>query len=133
MLVDWRQDWNLIDDFQVESTKIEGLSFLGVVGQQTNLAKPEVFEDLNSNTVVTHVGFVAKGRVCFDRVEPLILQSVSFDLFGQTDAAPFLRQVDQHAMTFPRDHTHREVQLVTAVASQRVDQIAGKATTVHSD
>ena len=70
VLVHRWQDWNLIDDFEIESAKIERFGLLGVVGQQPHLVKPEVFEDLNSNTVVTHVGFVAQCCVCLLYTSP---------------------------------------------------------------
>ena len=127
MFVNRADDRDLVDHFQVEPAVDEGVGFLRVVGEQPDFAQAEVFQQLDADAVVARIGFVTEREVRFDGVEALVLQRVGFDLFGDADAPPLLRQVNEHASAFALDHIERHVQLVAAIAAERFEQIAGKA------
>jgi hypothetical protein len=81
---------------------------------------------LQADAVIAHVGLIPQGHVGLDGIEPLLLQGVGFDFFGQADAAAFLRQINQHAGPFAADHVQRHLELLAAIAAQRAQQIAGE-------
>ena len=63
---------------------------------------------------------------------PLILQLVRLELVEQSDAAAFLVEIDDHAPALGGDHLHRPVQLPSAVAAQRMEDVAGETLGVHA-
>ncbi len=69
----------------------------------------------------------ADDLVGVDRVQALILQAIGAQLVGKADAAPFLRQVQQHAAALRVDRCHAAPQLLAAVAAQAAEQVAGEA------
>ena len=97
------------------------------------MRQAQVLEDLQADAVVARVGAVAQGEVGLDGVEPLVLEVVGPDLLDQADAPPLLRQVDQGADPLVADHRQGHVELVAAVAAQRVEQVAGEARRVEPD
>ena len=76
MFVDGWDDWNLIRYRQVEAAKVEGFRLFWVVGQQSNAAQTQVLQDLDSHSVVAHIGFKSQRMVGFHGVHALFLQSV---------------------------------------------------------
>lgn len=87
---------------------------------------------MDSDSVVTHVGFVSEGVVGFDGIEPLFLQGVGANFLGQTDPATFLREVDEGSTSFAGDHFEGGVELIATIAAEGLDQVAGKATAMHA-
>ena len=94
--------------------------------------QPEVDEDLRADAVVAQVGGQAELEVRVDGVEPLLLQLVGAQLVQQADAAALLREVEQHAAALLLDHRERRLELLAAVAAQRVEDVAGEALGVHA-
>ena len=94
--------------------------FLGLLVSSRTLRRPKILEQLDADAVVARVGLVAEREIRLDRVEPLILQRVRLDLLHQADPAAFLRQIDEHARPFVADHVERHVQLIAAVAAERL-------------
>ena len=97
------------------------------------MRQAQVLEDLQADAVVAQVGAVAQGQVGLDGVEPLVLEVVGADLLDQADAAALLGQVDQGADALVADHLQGHVELVAAVAPERVEQVAGEARGVQPD
>ena len=97
------------------------------------MRQAEVLEDLQADAVVARVGAVAEGEVGLDGVEPLVLEGVGPELLDQADPAALLGQVDQGADPLVADHLEGQVELVAAVAAERVEQVAGEAGRVHPD
>ena len=64
--------------------------------------------------------------VRLDRVETLVLQRVGAHLVGQSDAPPFLVEVEQDACPLLSHLRQRRIELRSAVAFQRAQQIAGE-------
>src|SRR4051794_3651424 len=120
-------DRDLVDDAEVVAVIDEGVGLLGVVREQSDLRQAQVLEDLQADPVVAGVRPVAEGEVGLDGVEALVLEVVRADLLDQADPAPFLGQVDEGPRPLVPDHGQRHVELVPAIAPQRVEQVAREA------
>src|SRR6185436_8897782 len=95
-------------------------------------ANAQVLQNLNANAVVALIRFEAEPLVCLDRVEPLVLKLVRANLVGEPDSAPLLVQVQQHPSPLGCNATHRRVELRTAIAARRVEDVARQAARVHA-
>src|SRR6516225_10711502 len=104
-----------------------------VVAQQAHRSYANLAQDLYTNSVIALIGLESQALVGFDRVEPLVLQLVRPDFVGQTDAAAFLIQVQQHAPALARDSAKRRVELRATIAPCRVEDGAGQARRVNAD
>ncbi len=93
----------------------------------------EVDEDLGADPVVAQVGREAETQVRVDRVEPVLLQLVGAQLVEQADPATLLAEIQQHAAALALDHRQRRLELLAAVAAQRMEHVAGQALGVHAD
>ncbi len=118
-------------DFEAES--LEASAFGGVVGNQPHFADAEVVEDLGSESVVALVGFESEGFVGFDGVEAAILEFVGAELVDDADAAAFLSDVEDDAGAFGFDHLEGGGKLVTAIAAEGAEDVAGEAGAVDAD
>src|SRR5262249_15801330 len=92
-----------------EAVAFEADELSRVVRQQSHLPDAEIPQDLGPDAVIALVRLEAELLVCFDGVEPLILQLVRAKLIGEPDAPPFLMQIQKHAATFLRDALERLV------------------------
>ena len=97
------------------------------------LRQAEVDEDLCADPVVAQVGREPEPQVRVDGVEPFLLQLVGAQLVQQADPAALLAEVQQHAATLALDHRQRRLELLAAIAAQRVEHVAGQALGVHTD
>ena len=95
--------------------------------------QPEVDEDLRADAVVAQVDRQAELEVRVDGVEALVLQVVGAQLVQQADPAALLGEVEQDAAALVLDHRERRLELLAAVAAQRVEDVAGQALGVHAD
>ena len=66
-------------------------------------------------------------EVRLDRVEPLLLQLVRLQLVQQADPAALLRHVEEDAAALLLDPAERQLELLAAVAAERVEDVAGEA------
>jgi hypothetical protein len=80
VLVGWTNDGDLIDHGDIESPQIESFGLLGVIGQQPNLFKPKILKNLQSHSVVSHIGFEPESMIGFYGVEALVLERISLKL-----------------------------------------------------
>ena len=94
--------------------------------------EPEVDEDLRADAVVAQVGRQPELEVGVDGVEPAVLQLVGAQLVEQPDPAALLGEVEQHAAALALDLRQRRLELLAAVAAQRVEDVAGQALGVHA-
>src|SRR5208282_5414522 len=62
----------------------------------------------------------------------LVLQRVGADLVEQSDAAPFVEHVNQHAVAGLIDQIHRNLELLAAVTARAAEHIAGQALRMQS-
>jgi len=87
---------------------------------------------LGANSVVTKVGLEAELLIGLYCVYSLILELIRLELVQEPDAAPFLIEVNDHPPAFLGDHFHRRLELPTAIAPQRVEDIAGQTLRMHA-
>ena len=116
-----------------QAVALEADDLLRVVRQQADLAEPEVDEDLGADAVVAQVGRQAELQVRVDGVEALLLELVGAQLVEQADPAALLREVEEHALALLLDAHERVLELLAAVAAQRVEDVAGQALGVDAD
>ena len=96
------------------------------------MRQAEVGEDLVADPPLARIGREAELEVRLDRVEPLLLQLVRLQLVQQADAAALLRHVEEDAALLGGDPPQREVELLAAVAAQRVEDVARQTFGVHA-
>ena len=108
------------------------VSFFGLFVRMRSVVSPRSDEDLVADPVVARVGGEAELEVRLDGVETLLLQLVRAQLVDQADAATLLRHVEQHAAALRLDLRERLLELLAAVAAQRVEDVAGQALGVHA-
>ena len=116
-----------------EPVALQPADLLRVVGEDADRRQPEVDEDLRADAVVAQVDRQAELEVGVDRVHPLVLQVVGAQLVQQADPAALLGEVEQDAGALALDHRQRGLELLAAVAAQRVEDVAGQALGVHAD
>ena len=126
-----RADRHLLGDR--EPVALEPEDLLRVVGEDADAGQAEVAEDLGADAVVAQVGRQPELDVGVDRVEALLLELVGAQLVQQADAAALLGEVEQHAPALLLDRRQRRLELLAAVAAQRVEDVAGEALGVDAD
>ena len=131
LLVRRHLDRQLLGDAQ--PVRLEAGDLLRVVRQQPDRGQAEVGEDLVADPPLALVGGEAEREVGLDGVQPLLLQLVGLELCEQADAAALLRHVEEHAAALVGDRVQRRVELLAAVAAQRVEDVAGQAFGVDAD
>src|SRR4051812_32331816 len=115
-----------------QSVAFEADHLAWIVGDWTNGLETEVEENLRPDAVLAQIGLEAESLVGFDSVGAAVLKLVRLELVQETDAASFLIEIDNDAASIGGDHPHGFMQLPSAVAAQRVEDIAGQALRVHA-
>ena len=103
-----------------------------VVAQQPDAAGAERVQHLGRAGVVALVGPVTEREIRVVRIQATILQRVGVEFVIQSDAAPFLPQI-QHVPAVLSDPLDRFAQLRPAVASLAAEHITGETFTVQAD
>src|SRR5208283_6103070 len=98
-----------------------------IVGQQLHFADAEVAQYLRADPVVAQVLVEAEMQVGFDGVHPVVLQRVRANLVAEPDSATLLVEINHDAAIRHHDSLERLLQLLTAVASRRREDVAGQA------
>lgn len=124
-------DRDALDHFKTIALEADDL--FRIIGQQGDLAHPEIPENLGADAIVAQVGLVAEGLIGFDRILALVLQGIGHDLFGEADAAPLLAHVEQDPAALLFNFTQGKFELFPAVAAHRMKDIAGEALGVDAD
>src|SRR4029079_6610401 len=86
-----------------------------------------------SDVVLTSIDRKVQETIGFDGVGALRLQRVGSDLIDQTNAAPFLAQVNQNAKPPTADLGLSAFERFSAVAFERSEYLAGQALRMNSD
>src|ERR671937_1770884 len=118
-------DGHLFDHLEPEP--FDAGDLLRVVREDADRRQAEVGEDLVADPVVAHVGLESELEVRLDGVEPVLLQLVRPQLVQQSDPAALLRHVQKNTTLLGRDLRQRLLELLAAVAAQRVEHVAGEA------
>ena len=111
----------------------QAVDFVGVVGEQADGVHPKVPQDEGGDFIIPLVGVVAQGQVGLHRVETVVLEVVSLELFDEADAPAFLAQVEEDPPARLGDHAHGQGELFAAVAAARAQDVAGEALGMEPD
>ena len=104
----------------------EGGNLLRIIGQQPYFGNSQLLEDFRRRLIDSFIRVEAQLFVGIHRVQPIVLQFVGPQFVDQADAPAFLGKVEQDAGTDTGDFGDGAAQLVTAVSTQRAQQIAGE-------
>src|SRR5262245_1952163 len=118
-------DRHLLDDRQ--AVRLDPLHLARIVREEPDGGQAEVGEDLVPEAVLARVRREAELDVRLDRVEALLLQLVGAELVQEPDAPALLGHVQKHAVVLPADLSERLLELLAAVAAERVEDVAGQA------
>src|SRR5215212_3864553 len=124
LLVRGDLDRNVLDDAQAEP--LDACCLARVVREDADRRQAEVVQDLVPDPPLPCVGWKAELEIRLDGVEPAFLELVGLQLVEQADAAALLRHVEEDAAFLVRDPAQGEVELLAAVAPQRVEDVAGQ-------
>ena len=105
---------------------------LGLLVRRRTRRNAELAQHRRGGPEIAFVAAEAEMVVCLHRVEAGVLQHVGAQFVHQPDAAPLLRQIEQHAGTLVCHAADRAAELVAAVAAQGTEEIAGEAFRVQA-
>src|SRR5690606_26297055 len=117
----------------LEPVPLEADDLPWVVREEPDRREPQIQEDLRANPEVPEIRLEAERFVRLNRVLALILERVRADLVREPDPPSLLTQVDDGALALLLDPAHRGVELLAAVAAERVEDVARQTFGVHSD
>jgi len=116
----------------VDTVRAELLDFRGVVRHELDRRHPEDPEHAGGTLVTPKIRREAEDSIRVDRVETVVLEVVGGDLVHDPDAASLLGQVQEDASRRVPDSLHRGIELLTAIASFRTEDIARHALGVEA-
>ena len=120
---------NLPGDRDAQAGQLSTL--VRVVAQQSDAVGAERVQHLSRAGVVALVGLVAEREIRVIGIQTTILQRVGVEFVIQSDAAPFLAQI-QHVAAVLGDPLNRFAQLRPAVAPLAAEYVTGQAFTVQA-
>jgi hypothetical protein len=110
-----------------DSGCLEGGDLFRIIGNESDGRDIQVFEDGGGQFKGAEIGGKAEHVVGFDRIETLILELVGAEFGHEPDAATFLLLVKQDTGALVGDALKGEMELVVAVAAERVEDVTGEA------
>ena len=122
---------NSLDHLDTTSSQLG--HFIRVVGHQTYPVEAEPTQHFSCREIEALVGIEPKPLIGVQRVVALILELIGPQFVDETDAAPFLSEVQDDTVARGRNLGDGPAQLLAAVAPQRAQQVAGKAFRVQPD
>ena len=111
----------------------QGGDLVGIVGKQTHPVHAQRLQNSCGKLEAAVVGFEAKFFVGFHGIEALILQGISLQLGHEPNTPPLLLLIEQDARASLRDEAQRHLQLLAAIAAQRIEDIARQALRMNSN
>ena len=100
----------------LDAFRLERRDLVRIVCEQPDFIDAEGAQHRGGVGVVALVVGEAQAQVRVDRVEPAVLERIGAQLVGETNSAPFLPQVEQHAAASRSDQPQRLLQLRPAIA-----------------
>ena len=85
-----------------------------------------------THAVITQVGSKAQANISLNGIKALILQCISTDFIGQTNATALLTHINDSAAAFLFNHLQCGCQLIATVAAQAAEGITGQALAVYA-
>src|ERR1700732_5365509 len=128
--IDLAANRHLLD--HLDAVTLETDNFLRVVGQKTELPNAEIEKDLRAESVIAQIARVTEPGICLHGVESFFLQFVGVNFCRQPDAAPFLSHKNKHSVSLLLDLAQRRVELISAIAPARTEDVAGETFAVHA-
>ena len=122
---------NALND--AHSGLLKGRHFVGVVREQADFANPKRLENLGRQGEGAMIRFEPETLVGFDGIEPGVLQFVGLEFGHETDAASLLLFVDEDSGAVVGDHRERHLELLSAVAAQRSEDVAGETLRMNAN
>ncbi len=113
--------------------RLQRCHFVRIVGDQADRGYVEQLKDTRREFEAPAVRRVPQFEVRFDGVEAFILKFVRLQLRHQSDSPALLILVEQNARASFRDHAEGEFKLLSAIAAEGVEYIAGQALGVNSN
>jgi len=104
---------------------------LRIIRQQTNLSRSQLLQNRRAKIVVPRIRRKPQLLVSLHRIHSAILQFISAQLIHQSNPAPFLRQIKQHARRRSPNLSQRQLQLRPAITAHRSQHIPGQALRMH--
>src|SRR6476620_11039253 len=123
-------DRHLLDHLQTVALQAD--NFLRVICEEPELSHAQIEKNLCAEAIVAQVSCVPEFRVGLYRVESFLLQLVRVDFCRQSDTAALLSHVNQNALAFLLDLPKCGVQLISAIAPARRENVAREALAVHA-
>ena len=117
-------EWDPCNNFETITGNSDDLSW--VVCNQAKLFHSKDMKNLRPNPIIPQIILETELDVRLDRILSLFLKFVGPDLVGKADTAPLLVHVQKDPVALGLDHPERFLQLRTAIASQRVEDIPGE-------
>ena len=97
-----------------------------IVGEQHHPVAAEHLQHADRDAVVALVIVEAERGVGVHRVEAAVLKLVGAHLVGETDAAAFLREIEDDAAAGLLQPRQRKLELIAAIAAPRAEHVAGE-------
>jgi hypothetical protein len=116
----------------LDTGALQSLDLFGIIRKQAHLAYAERFQNFRGKSELAVIGLKTEAFVGLNRVEAGILQFVSLQFCHQANAAAFLLFVDQDSRARVANHGKSHFKLLSAVASQGMENVAGEALRVNA-
>jgi hypothetical protein len=117
--------WDLLNN--VDASVHQGAQFIGIIREKPHAPYPKIIQDRNRQTEITAVSLEAEYMIRSYGVESAVLKSIGLKFRHQSDTAPFLMLVNQHTASLRGNGSHRQFQLVSAVAAEGSEHVASEA------
>jgi hypothetical protein len=106
---------------------------IGVIRHYAHFAESQIKQNFRALLVLSGVNGKSEFLVGFDRIRAVVLKRVSSDFVDNSDAASFLLLIDDCAASFGFNQLHRLLQLQTAIAFYRTEDITRQTLRMNSD
>jgi len=111
---------------------LELLDLVRIVGEQPDRFDSERLQRRRRKIVVAGIRRESESPIRLDRIESFILQLVCFQFIDQTDAAAFLRQIENNSGRLLGNLPQRIFELRAAVAALGCKYVSRETLRVHS-
>ena len=122
--------WDAFDHLHARA--LQGLDLIGIVGKEPNFPDAERFQYLSRKGEISLIRFKSETLVGFDRVKSGILQLVRLQFRHKANAAALLLFIDEDAGPGFTNQGQRKLQLLAAIATERVEHVTRHTLRMHS-
>src|SRR6185312_4665717 len=108
------------------------LDLARIIRKQPHGTNPEVAQNRSWQQITPQIALETELLVRLHRIRSAVLQLVRPQLVHQSDAAPFLQFINNHAAAFRSDAPQSNFELAPAVAAQAVEGVPREALRVNA-